>query len=376
MNIYNIGALSLLRVPLLVDDGKEIISYGIDNLYPQRIKGAYNRSPLVKSGINLIASFLEGDGFESPSDDKINKLFHTDNDILRLVSEDLALFNGFPLLVNFDGTGDKTEYFSIPFEWVRFEKPKNEGEIENVYVSNNWQTIGASGHQEAKKYPLILPGQDLDSIKAPDGAIMYFTGLRQEYPLSRMDAIFDTAQADAQVQTFEYSNINNGFLSATIFKKYGAFKSEKEKEQYKAQIAELIGAENANSVFIITMDEDLKDAQLFEQLPANNNDTLFDSTVRNITNRVLQHLSVPPGLMSVTSDGAVFTQQNLSDDVRLMNERTASDRNMLERIFKSLGINESKIKVKSIENGGENISDSGGAPPAQPTIGEPRSEED
>ena len=56
--------------------------------------------------------------------------------------------------------------------------------------------------------------------------------------------IFDTAQADAAVQTFEFSNINNGFLSATIFKHYGGFKTPKEKEAFTDNITEFIGAEN------------------------------------------------------------------------------------------------------------------------------------
>lgn len=370
MEVFNIGSLNLLRTPPLIDDGKLILSFGSDNLYPQRIKQAGYRSPLVKSAIFLIADFLEGDGFETSKEENINDYGHTDNDLLRLVSEDFSLFEGFAILVNFDGTGEKTSYFSIPFEWVRFAKPGKDGRIKHVYVSNQWEVIGANG-EEAKRYPLITPGEEISAMDAPEGAIMYFTGLRQQYPVSRMDAVFDSAQADAEVQTFELSNINNGFLSATIFKHFGGFKSKREREKYQENISELIGAENANSVFIIDLDEDLKDSELFEQLPANNNDTLFDSTVRNILNRILQHFNVPPSLMGVTSDGAVFTQADISKDFNYMNERTSSDRKILERIFKALEINESLITVKSIDDGGESIPNAGESPEGLANDGQP-----
>ena len=372
MELFSLGRLNLWREGILIDDGKEIINYGEDNLYPQRAKTATLRSPLVKSGIGLIADFLEGSGFETPIDEPINSHGHTDNDLLKLVSEDLSLYNGFAILVNMDGEGKNKNYFSIPFEWIRYAKTEKDGRIKDVYVSNQWSALGSSV-ENAQKYPLILPGEALDSLNAPSGAIFYYTGLRQQYPLARMDAIFDTAQADAGVQTFEFSNINNGFLSATIFKHYGGFKSDKERQKFADNVQKFIGAENANSVFVVDIDEELKDAELFEQLPANNNDSLFDSTVRNIINRVLQHLRLPVSLMSVTSDGAVFTQQNISDDVMLMNERTESDRKVIERVFKALEINDSLIieKELKVNNESDSISQPGGAPPVVANVGEP-----
>ena len=219
-----------------------------------------------------------------------------------------------------------------------------------------------------------MPGEELDAITAPNGAVFYYTGLRQEYPLAKIDAIFDTAQANAEVQLFQLSNIRNGFHSATIFIHYGGFKSKKEEARYKENIQELIGAENANSTFIIDMDEDLKDTDLFEQLPANNNDTLFDSTTRNILATILQHFNVPPSLMGVTSDGAVFTQADIMEDFAYMNLRTQADRRTLERAFKALGINESEIKEKETKqqtNGGD-IPEPGEAPAITPPEPEPQ----
>ena len=366
MEVFNIGTLPLLRNSTIQYDGQKIVPYGTDNIYPTRAKMATLESPLCKSAVLLLADFVEGDGFTEPREDPLNSFGHLDNDLLLLVAEDLELFNGFAILVNMDGTGEKISYFVLPFETVRFAKPEKDGRIKFVYVSQSWLTEGANGG-EATKYPMIMPGEELDALKAPKGAVFYYTGLRQEYPLAGVDAIFDSAQANAEVQLFQLSNIRNGFHAATIFKHYGGFKSKKEKQDYKDQIQKLIGAENANSTFIIDLDQDLKDTELFEQLPANNNDTLFDSTTRNVLATILQHFNVPPSLMGVTSEGAVFTQDNIMEDYKYMNLRTQGERRIIERAFKALGINESLI----IEKNGGDLSDTGGAPEITPPQSEP-----
>jgi len=259
----------------------------------------------------------------------------------------------------------------MPFESVRFGKPDKDGRIRKVFVSGDWLT-SAGSDEDAIEYPLIMPGEELTALNAPRGAVFYYTGLRQAYPLAKIDAIFDTAQSNAEVQLFQLSNIRNGFHSATIFKHFGGFKSKREKKEYEEQIQKLIGAENANSTFIIDMDQDLKDTDLFEQLPSNNNDTLFDSTTNNILGTILQHFNVPPSLMGVFSDGAVFTQANILEDFHYMNLRTQGDRRILERAFKSLGINDSLIIEKNARNS-VNIGGTEGTPPIEP---EPRPGED
>jgi hypothetical protein len=368
MRVHNLTLGTLLKDPTSFYNGKEILSYGEDNLYPQRAKLAALESPLVKSAVYLLADFMEGDGFTSPGTEALNSLGHLDSDLLRLASQDLALFNGFAFLVKLNGAGEKEGYYSIPFEQVRFEKPaKVNDPIKGVYLCADWSQEGINGI-EAERYPLIMPGEDLNALNSPRGAVFYYTGLRQVYPLSKIDAVFDTAQANTETQIFQLSNIRNGFHSATIFKHFGEFESKKEENDYKEQLQELIGAENANSTFIIELDEDLRDAQLFEQLPANNNDTLFDSTIRNITSTILQHFNVPPSLMGVFSEGAVFTQDNILEDFKYMNLRTQNERRILERNFELLGINETPIIIKDPDINGndqenEPINENGNNPP-------------
>lgn len=117
---------------------KNITEYGQDNLYPQRMKEVMLISPLTKSAINLLADFYRGDLFAN-GDIVVNKNGETANEILRLVSKDYALYNGYALHLNSNGLGAVVEMQHIPFEYVRLGLADQKGRITKVEVSNNWE---------------------------------------------------------------------------------------------------------------------------------------------------------------------------------------------------------------------------------------------
>ena len=95
---------TLRRIPAERDTVHRITRYGADNLYPQRILQTALLSPISKSSIRLKANFYRGSGFER-GDKVVNQFGETANDILRLLSEDIALYNGYGLHLNSTGIG-------------------------------------------------------------------------------------------------------------------------------------------------------------------------------------------------------------------------------------------------------------------------------
>jgi len=100
---------------------------------------------------------------------------------------------------------------------------------------------------------------------------------------------------------------------------------------------------------VVTVDEALENAQLVEQLPANNNDTLFSQTTANIRNRVLQFFNIPGGLFAVSPENSVFTVTELGPSFVYMNLRTKNDRRTLERFFNRF-IAAGEIIINSFES--------------------------
>ena len=105
---------------------------------------------------------------------------------------------------------------------------------------------------------------------------------------------------------------------------------------------------------------------LLENLPANNNDRLFELTNRNVVERIMQAFGMPGPLAAVfPPSGAIFNQNEISDAYVYYNNRVRNRRMVLERVFNSMGdafvgspqfgeIIEQKFEVKETteENGG------------------------
>lgn len=345
----------LNRIPTSRITGEDILSYGEDNLYCDRMRETLLLSPLAKQSAAILSSFIRGDGFEN-GEVEVNRRGETANDVLRHIADDYSVYGGFALLVNSTGVGVAQEIQHIPFEFVRLGLPRQDGSITYCKVSNNWEGINSeqlpSPNVNATRYKLFNGSQSAanETLSSGRGTVFYYSPRKFEYPLASIDAIVETCQADYEVQVFELSNITNGFLSMSIFKYPTSGSSEEEEEKIRKKLNPLKGARGANSVIVAGIDEDSEARDLIEQIPANNNDVLFVNTVRNIKERILQNFGMPPALAGVLPEGSIFTSQELADSYTYMNLKTADIRNTFERQIEKLGMNFGKIVPNSFES--------------------------
>ena len=342
------------RIATPRDSVDGILMYGIDNLYPQMIESVFNLSPITKSAVNLMANFIRGDGFER-GDVEVNEMGETANDVLHSISQDMALYNGYGLHLNSNGLGKVTTVEHIPFEFIRFGLPNQDGRIRDVKISNNWESSNQqqlpNNKLNAKKYLLYNDTQNAtEALTSGRGMVLYITPKKNEYPLASIDAIIETAQSDSELQKFELGNIVNGFLSMSIFK-YPSSGDDVQEDAIREKVKQFQGAMAANSIMVVGIDEDSENFQnLIEQVPANNNDSLFINTTLNVKNRILQNFALPSGLMGMLPEGAVFTATQLADEYTYMNLRTKDIRNTLARQFDKLGLDVGKIVPNQFES--------------------------
>jgi hypothetical protein len=128
------------------------------------------------------------------------------------------------------------------------------------------------------------------------------------------------------------ANIQNGFLGTTLFKYPGGFESDEDRKRTNDKVKTLKGSYNANSVIIAETPEDYT-GNLIENIPANNNDKLFEATTKHIRDIILQNYAIPGPLMGVNPEGGIFTQQAIRDSYIYMNARTKNVRNEIARTF-------------------------------------------
>ena len=328
------------RIITNVDHQWDITDYGQDNLYPQIMEELYKRSPLTKQAVKVLTEFSMGEGWKAQGDKVVNRFGQTFNDILRLVCEDLNVFTGFALHLNFNGTGRIEEVQHIPFHYVRLGSKNRQGITDNIKVSNNWEEDSEKYKRyeglEPIQYPIFNPKLGAqNALTGGNGQVLYWTPRMWAYPLATFDAIRDAVQTDAEIQTWGLKNIQNGFLGTTIFKMPGGFDSEEDKRNTLYKVKEMTGSYNANSTIVAETPEDFT-GSLIESIPAPNNDTLFNLTGEKVVNTILQNFGVPGPLLAVSPSGSVFTQEQIRDSYILMNLRTENQRKLIERVFEPI----------------------------------------
>ena len=330
------------RLPLSFNRGEGITNYDLDNLYPQRMKELSFRSPITKQAIDIQKAFFNGEGFSQNGDVILNDSGMTADDLLNMITGDASLFSGFAKHFNFNGRGLITEANFVPFEFVRFGIPNNLGKHVDVKVSNNWEeadgvNVQGPGSALIQTFPIFRQRDaQVQVLTGRGGQIMYWTGVPDMYPLASLDAVADSTQADAEIQQFELNNAANGFHGTVILKTPGEFEDDEAENKFNRKVNSVLGS-NSPGILTVQMDYDEMDADLFEGIPADNKDKLFELAFKHIDRRIQQNYSQPPGLRGVSAEGAVFNQQEIGDSFEFYNSKTKNDRAILLRMFNAWG---------------------------------------
>jgi len=332
------------RLPVKVSYRDDILLYGVDNLYPQRVENVIQRAPVTNSAITVTADFLNGNGFEFNSDFVLGSL--SVNEVLYGIRDDMATFNSFALILDVNMLGEIVEVSNIDFKYVRLGVPNKRNEITYAKVSVDWEDeLPKNLKPPVLKYPLwqskehaqsLIESWDFESNGEFPGFLLYVTPRKNTYPLSSIDSVLDSSQTNAEIQIFELANVQNGFQGATLIKHTGKIQDDEERRRVMGIVEGMKGAENANSVHVWEVPDGF-DGNVLEQFPANNQDRLFENTNKATVNRIVQSLAIPPSLLGIMPENSFFNLQEIEEAYRYYNIRTQNRRAVLERVFNKIG---------------------------------------
>lgn len=327
------------RVPQWLNFIADITTYGADNLYPQRVEEIMFRSALTNSGIERIADFVMGDGFSENGDLILNDKGQTANDILRMISIDVAKYKAsFAFHVNWNLLGEITDIAVNEFKFVRYGLPDEMGVHHDAKVNINWENAPGVLPRGVKNriwtFPLFDPEfKNEDFLDNFMGQVLYQVPNPDVYPRATFDSVLDSSQTSGEIQLFELSNIQNGFLGTSIIKYPGEFDDDDAENAFMKDVKELMGPENTNSVLVVQMKDIEDDFELIEQFSPINMDRLFEVTNSSVSKRIVQAIAVPPALLGLFPDSGMFNQQDYEDSYAWMNIRTQNMRRIVERVF-------------------------------------------
>ena len=129
MKVKELSKKSSPRIDNKFIQALNIQTYGEDNLYPQVFRDIVHASPSGNECIDRLADFIEGNGFKDElfSEYVINRHGDTMDGVHCRMCQDMAMFNGISLHVNYNVFGEIVELNHVPFENCRLTEPDENG---------------------------------------------------------------------------------------------------------------------------------------------------------------------------------------------------------------------------------------------------------
>lgn len=337
---------------------KNIKGYGSGNDYPQKVLEIVNSSGTGRTCMDIYVKFVEGAGFADStfSELVINNRDERTNSLLRKSAKDLKNFNGFAILVKYNGMGLPESYFNIPFEHCRIEIDSDRKYTGRIAVHPDWTGLAGKWYRpkDVKYINRFDPKTVLTEMEkdgGPEsyvGQIMYFTADGDfEYPISPFDPIVTDMLTEESVSTVKHRNAKFNFLPSGILVRKGIRPRtlsdgsydpndvyNEEQAESRKEIERMQGDENTSKIWVVDVDADEEKPE-FIPFDAKNYDRSYEYTEKTVQENIGKMFLIPPILRGVDV-GSGFGADLMENAYKFMSSVTGNERRMLQVAFADL----------------------------------------
>lgn len=336
----------------------KIKGYGLNNDYPQKLLEIVNSSGTGKTCLDIYVSFIEGGGFKDPSLAMliINSKKEKMNSILRKCAKDLRCFNGFAILIKYNGLGLPEEYYNVPFEQCRIEIDSDKSYTGRIAIHSDWTGITGKRFlnddvRYVNRYDPFAVLSQMTEVGGPTeylGQIYYYTADEElEYPISPFDPIVTDMLTEESVSTVKHRNAKFNFLPSGILVRKGIKPRtldngtvdpldayNQEQKESADMITSMQGDENTAKIWVVDIDSDEEKPE-FIPFDAKNYDTAYQNTEKTVQENIGKMFKIPPILRGVDV-GAGFGADLMNNAYNFMNSVTGTERRMLEEAWATM----------------------------------------
>lgn len=372
-------------------DDQKIHSRDSDNLYPLRIEKVINGSPTGKRCAFMMSKFIAGNGVDETSDIVVNKRGETVNDLIDLASLDIAYQYGvyfhqtYKLDIENSITGIKFKRASTKIlDYVPMARSKEDdegfpGKFYYLDQEENKEIFKKASDSTSWFYPynpdpkiIITQMQNdckLRGIKDPTtvqliqnyrGQVLYLNLTpKYVYALPLADVVYDDMDTEHRISRYTNNESRRGWLGKTIITMFDDEEEEDERSDnsFDNNIKENMGADNAANVLVVKVPtsavDDVKKAFNIDQVKAQFDDKLFETTTGNIRRNIMGSFNNIPEILVSAGSGALFgpNSETYKEAKKFYWEQNETERFKLEKTLKKLlGIDINILPLQGVEN--------------------------
>lgn len=319
----------------------EIFENGEDNAYPELTGRLISNSITAKMASRQMVKYLIGKGFGVDRD----KLIINSEENISLIKfaksicKQYADNRGVYIHVNYEldqaGRFVRVNPKVLPFDWCRLGKEDDNKYSGKIHVKTDWR--------ETKQEPVIFDVyntnqkvikaqvEEAGSIEKYKGQIFYYNeDDHLRYPESRIDAVMNDCDSEAQSSVYSNQILRRGFFGKTLIvtrplidtnleeyneNEHGErvpnrdyAEAQSEADEVRDNIEDFMGAENAGGCMVVELDnagDSLESAILVKNIEANIEPDMFKTTEESVQSKILMaYNNLPVGL--VRSNQGIF----------------------------------------------------------------------
>lgn len=362
-----IDILEIVKNVVKWNDKLEIYTNGEDNLYPERIDRLKNNSITAKMASDMMVQYIIGGGLGNADNYKISdkqKLIDFATDVAEDITNNRGVFIHFDYDLQFEPVNPKV----LPFERCRIGKKDSNDYNGKIYYKVDWSN--------KKEEPIVFDVYNNDKtivenqiskagkIQKYKGQVLFINLDRNYiYPLSRIDAVMNDCDSEAQAGVYRNQLLRKGFFGKQIVvtpplvsndepedilnpqgelvRNPKWMRKQDEATEAKRTIEKFIGAENAGGAMMIELSDfegKIDDVFKVIKIDSTLDDKMFEYT-ENVTSKniLMAFNNLPVGLVK-NPDNALFG--NSGESYKVMQEmywkNCDKDRKIVETIINDI----------------------------------------
>lgn len=311
-------------------NGKDFITWGSDNQYPQFLWQLYNDCATLQSVINGTVDYVMGDevschvtGFELT----VNKKGDTIRDLVQKITMDYCIFGQFAIQIIKNFAGQVSELYYLDITKLRSDE-KNE----IFYYSEDWNK--SYGRVKTLQYPKFSPTDD-NAI-----SIFYFKGnkSRSVYGTPMWSASIKNVMIDIAITDFHQNELDNNFLGSKLISFNNGMPDDEMKYEVEKNLNEKFsGAENAGRI-MISFAQSKDNAPEVISLASDDFDKRYETLEKRNKEQIFVAFRATPLLFGLVSESNGFATNEYKDSYKLFAKNVVSSiqqdiTNSLNKIF-------------------------------------------
>ena len=370
---YNMSVVNMshYNIPHIIEkDGKNYISFGLDNLYPQYLIELFTGSGINSAIIKGVASMIAGDqqgtyqgldvvdkdileGGEKEQYLQFAKLMNKgDRNTLKNLAFDLKLFGTCYINTIYNKTKTAiAEIKHVPAQYIRSGKVDSFGKVNEFYYSYDWSN-------ERKYKPHVIKAFDPENRTDTSQLLQIKEYNPQSFYYGIPDYVggTDYIQLDMSIAELHLANIDNNFMPSCMVNFANGIPSDEERMEVERKLnAKFSGSGNSGKL-IITFNDGKETAPEVVPLNTGDNDDKYQFLSSEVNRKVLTaHRIVSPLLFGVKAEsGFGNNAEEIKDSFELLLSSVIKPFQHtllegLEKVFRINGIDSLDIYFKTVK---------------------------